>query len=92
VVDRKGRGPRDGDEYEGKAHDELPGAVRVHQAYLDHRLAGGEPATPEAYRRAVEQFQKLPGAVRSVPSPAAPERPGTDAAHASDDDEEGEPQ
>jgi hypothetical protein len=43
-------------------------AVQVHAAYLEHRLGGGRKADPEAYRRAVEQFERLPGAVRTAPS------------------------
>jgi hypothetical protein len=42
-------------------------SVRLNEAYAEHRVAGGAPATPEAYRRAVEQFQRLPGAVRTRP-------------------------
>jgi hypothetical protein len=59
-------------------------AVQVHQAYLEHRLKGGEPPTPEAYRRALEQFQKLPGAVQSTPIVPS-EKPG-DAAGGKVDD------
>jgi hypothetical protein len=54
---------------------ESEGAVRVHQAYLEHRLGGGEPATPQAYLRAFEQFQKLPGAVRGKPAVKIPDPP-----------------
>jgi hypothetical protein len=81
----------DGDDHqEPPPHKEESDAVRVHQAYLEHRLGGGEPATPEAFRHAIEQFQKLPGAVRSAPSPVAPETP--DAEHRSDDHGKGNPQ
>jgi len=55
------------DDYGNKPYEEEGGAVEVHRAYLEHRVKGGEPPTPEKYRRAVEQFQKLPGAVRSTP-------------------------
>jgi hypothetical protein len=64
----------------------------VHEAYLEHRLSGGEPATPEAYRRAFEQFQNLPGAVRSVPPPPSPEKPTDKAERPVEDDEKGESQ
>jgi hypothetical protein len=50
-------------------------SLLVHEAYLQHRLGGGEPATPEAYRRAVEQFERLPGAVRTRPSAGQTEPP-----------------
>jgi hypothetical protein len=90
MATRKPKGPKDGDYQEPEPHKEQSDAVRVHQAYLEHRLAGGEPATPEAYRRAVEQFQKLPGAMRSVPPPAPPEKLRTEAERRADDDEKGE--
>lgn len=52
---------------------ESEGAIRVHQAYLEHRLGGGERATTQAYLRAIKQFQKLPGAIRSKPAVEPPE-------------------
>ena len=64
----KGKGENgDGDDERREPYKEQGHAVQVHEAYLKHRLEGGEPASPEAYRRAIEQFQKLPGAVRSTP-------------------------
>ncbi len=39
----------------------------VHRDYLERRLQGGAPATPEAYARAIEQWQQLPGAIAQVP-------------------------
>jgi hypothetical protein len=57
-----------GDDYSKREpHKEQKDAVKIHEAYLEYRLAGGEPASPEAYRRALEQFEKLPGATRSTP-------------------------
>lgn len=65
------RKPKDGgddhEEQPREPHKEQHDAVRIHEAYLQHRLGGGEPASPDAYRRGVEQFEKLPGAVRSTP-------------------------
>jgi hypothetical protein len=61
----------DGDDDQGKPYEEEGGAIEIHRAYLEHRVQGGDPPTPERYRRAIEQFQKLPGAVRSTP-PAMP--------------------
>ncbi len=63
------------DEPPREPHKEDEGAVKIHEAYLRHRLGGGEPATPEAYRRAIEQFEKLPGAMRSTPEKIRPEEP-----------------
>jgi hypothetical protein len=41
--------------------------LRLHEAYLEYRVAGGAPTTREAYRRAVEQFDRLPGVIRTRP-------------------------
>lgn len=63
--DRRGGSDDDG---RGDAHHETAGAVEVHHAYLEHRLAGGAPATPAAYQKAFEQFRRLPGALRANPT------------------------
>lgn len=84
------RKPKDDDGY---AHDdghrrpykEESHAVDVHKAYLEHRLKGGEPASPEAYRRAIEQFQKLPGATQSTPA-AVPKNESGDTTRDQADD------
>jgi hypothetical protein len=39
----------------------------VYRDYLERRLQGGAPATPEDYARAIEQWQQLPGAIAQVP-------------------------
>jgi hypothetical protein len=88
---RKSKRTKDGDYQEPEPHQEEGGAVRVHQAYLEHRLGGGEPATPEAYRRAVEQFQKLPGAMPSVPPAAPSETPQAEAEKPEAGDENRDP-
>jgi hypothetical protein len=68
----------DGGNGQQPPYEEEGSAVEVHRAYLEHRVKGGAPPTPERFRRAIEQFQKLPGAVRSTPidilkPPAAPD-------------------
>jgi hypothetical protein len=78
-------------------HDEVEefpeerGGVDVHAAFLEYRLGGAGDASealaprPEwaaAYADAIEQFERLPGAVRSTP----PSRPDDDRR------EEGRPQ
>jgi hypothetical protein len=64
---------RDGDgDDEREPYEEEPDAVRIHEAYLQHRLAGGEEPDPEAYRRAIEEFERLPGALPTIP-PSRPE-------------------
>jgi hypothetical protein len=54
-------------------------SLRLHEAYLEYRVAGGAPASPEAYRRAVEQFDRLPGVIRARPGvgQAPPPQPAT---------------
>jgi hypothetical protein len=39
----------------------------VHAKFLARRIGGGASATPEAYARAIEQWQQLPGAVVNLP-------------------------
>jgi len=49
----------------GKQHGGNP--VLIHEAFIEHHLAGETPAAPEAYERAREQFQRLPGATSRPP-------------------------
>ena len=44
----------------------------VHQQILERRVGGGAPATPEAYAKALEQWQKLPGSVMRPPTDEKP--------------------
>jgi hypothetical protein len=44
----------------------------VHQQIVERRLCGGAPATPEAYAKALEEWQRLPG---SVVRPATDQKP-----------------
>jgi hypothetical protein len=53
---------RDDDEQEG---EEEGGSIILRHEFIAHRLEGGAPATPEAYARAIEQWQQLPGAIAS---------------------------
>lgn len=41
---------------------------RIHRDYLERHLDGGEPATPEAYERGIEQWHRLPGAISRPPA------------------------
>ena len=75
--------PRD-DDHDREPPVEEGTALQIHQAYLEQRLAGGEEPTPEAYRRAVEQFQRLPGATGAPPT--RPEPPRTEPADAEPDE------
>ena len=59
-----------GDESYRAPTPEEGGGVDVHEAYLQYRLGGAERPDPEIYRRAIEQFQSLPGAFRTTPPPA----------------------
>jgi len=95
----RGRGKKDGgDEGQGgrRPEDEEqqgPGnpdadPVRIHEDFIERRLGGGAPATPEAYDRAVRQWRELPGAVR-VPSTDLTGADATPGEEAGEEDEEG---
>lgn len=63
----------EGEDGEPKEEPIEPGdTVRVHQAYLE-ALRGDQPPDPEAYLRAIEQFEQLPGAFRTLPGRVTPE-------------------
>jgi hypothetical protein len=38
--------------------------VRIHREYVQQRLGGGALPTPQAYERALDQWHRLPGAMR----------------------------
>ena len=58
----KRRRTRDHDEQEG---EEEGGSIILRHEFIAHRLEGGALATPEAYARAIEQWQQLPGVITS---------------------------
>ncbi len=75
----------DGKEGRPEGGTESGDTLKVHEAYLEARLRGGAPPSPEAHARALRQFQSLPGAVRATPAPVPPtER--RDPAEASEDE------
>ena len=69
------------DEHEG---EEEGGSIVLRQEFIARRLEGGAPATPEAYARAIDQWQQLPGAIvsrmsaTSIRSSAAVPKPTID--------------
>lgn len=79
-------------------HDERPRVRRagreraVHEEIVARRLEGGAPPTPEAYARALEEWQQLPGSVVRPPTdvtppaqpPKEPPQPGSSADDADD--------
>jgi hypothetical protein len=76
----------------GEPYEELPEAVQLHEAYLEHRLAGGETPSAQLYLQAVERFRQLPGAVRSRPAvspPGADDDQDADGDQASDEGGQG---
>jgi hypothetical protein len=75
---RRRRGPDEPDE-------ETRESVEIHEAYLEHRLAGGKRPSAQLYLRALERFRRLPGAIRARPGMALPAEPDSDQA----DDEDG---
>jgi hypothetical protein len=44
----------------------------VHQQIVERRLSGGAPATPEAYAKALEEWQQLPGSIVRPPTDQKP--------------------
>lgn len=92
---KKGEKNDGGDEPQrpGKHHGGDP--VEIHEEYVRRHLEGGEPATTDAYERALEQFQKLPGAVRRRP-PARPQEQEEESEEPADEESEesseGEPE
>jgi hypothetical protein len=77
-----------GDDPRRKPHEEEGDAVRVHEAYLEHRMGGGEEPDPEAHLRAIEQFERLPGALPTTP-PKTPDEPGDENDEKGDRPKEG---
>ena len=57
--------------------------VRIHREYVQRRIGGGAQPTPQAYERALEQWHRLPGAVRT---PATEVRPPDQPAERRDAD------
>jgi hypothetical protein len=67
--------------YEGREGEHEPPQRRrmgrehaVHRQIIERRLGGGAPATPEAYAKGLEEWNKLPG---SIVRPATDEKPAT---------------
>jgi hypothetical protein len=64
--------------------------VKIHRDYVERRVGGGGPATPEAYQRALDQWHELPGAVSRPPTeirgPDA-ERPPDEGESAQEEDD-----
>jgi hypothetical protein len=75
----------DHDKHRDREKHEHPRARRDgkdRQVILDitaRRMAGGVPATPQAYAKALEQWRKLPGAVMSPPTDLRPALANSDS-------------
>jgi hypothetical protein len=52
-------------------HDCNADRIKIHLGFLARRFEGGAPPTPEAYARALRQWQQLPGAVAGIGVPMA---------------------
>jgi len=57
-----------GEEGEPLRRDPDADPVKVHRDYVERRLRGGAPPSPEAYARALEQWHRLPGSVSTPTS------------------------
>jgi hypothetical protein len=64
--------------------------VKIHREYVEQRLEGGGPETPEAYDEALRQWQNIPGAVSRPPAevPRTPERRKPEESEEHDDDDD----
>jgi hypothetical protein len=76
--------PDVGDRY-GRPGDDEGEAVEAHAEFVARHFGGGVEATPERLDRAIEVWQRLPGAVVRGPAQIRPNRP---AVAASGDDED----
>jgi hypothetical protein len=65
-------GPSEGPPQLGRNPDADP--VKIHREYVQRRLGGGALPTPEAYEDALEEWHKIPGAVRGSAGEVHPER------------------
>jgi hypothetical protein len=63
----KQREPDNGDYGRPGEERETGGEREIFVEMVQRRLGGGATPTPEAYARAMDQWQKMPGAVQSVP-------------------------
>jgi hypothetical protein len=67
----------------GEAPQKLGRERQVHEEIIARRTEGGAPPTAEAYARALEQWQQLPGSIVRPPTdvrPPAQEPPKSSAA------------
>lgn len=92
---KKGRGGEGEQHGPGKHHGGDP--VKIHEEFIKRHVEGGAPATPEAYEQAIEQFSRLPGAVRTpvtdvnlIPSEQQPDEDEPDAEGQPDDESDKE--
>jgi hypothetical protein len=83
-------GHRDDDDRRGE--QETPRRRRmgrehaVHQELLEKRIGGGDPPTPEAYAKALQEWQQLPGSVVRPPTDVKPSESEKDPSKAKDEE------
>jgi hypothetical protein len=78
------------DDYKEPQPDTEAESLDIHREYVERRLRGGVPATPQAYARAMEQWQKLPGGIASLSDTdleQAQEEPPTPTADKKDEEQ-----
>jgi hypothetical protein len=86
-VDEGGKTAKHKKSYDqGQRSQKLGRERQIHEEIIARRMEGGAPPSPEAYARALEQWQQLPGSVVRPPTdvlPAAkkpPKSPGASSA------------
>ncbi len=75
--DEQERGKARDEEREGRHEPPHPEGRerRVFEEQMEKRLGGGAPPSPEAYARALEQWNRLPGAITKGPTNVIPPTP-----------------
>ena len=69
---RRGDGDDRRDEKERPRRRRMGREHAVHQELLEKRLGGGDPPTPEAYAKALKEWQQLPGSIVRPPTDVKP--------------------
>ena len=59
-------------DYERPKHRPEGREHQVHKEILERRMRGGPEPTPDAYRRALEQWKNLPGSIVRPPTDVTP--------------------
>lgn len=79
AADKRARQQKSGYRNDGGETEERGESVGAHAAFVGGHFGGGAEATPEILDRAIEVWQRLPGAVVRGPAQFRPSRPAPPA-------------